>query len=109
MRYIIILFVVSLASCATNNVASYEKLAFEINAVVKNAMPATQVESELTKLGFNCHEGTSIAPNEQGIFECSRNRSGFLYGCVHRIWYETSSKEDLISGLKIHEPACASF
>ena len=109
MRYIIILFLVSLVSCATNNVTSYEKLAYEVNAVVKNAMPATQVESELKKLGFNCHEGTSIAPNKQGVFECSRNRSRFLYGCIHRIWFESSSNDGLISGHKIHEPACASL
>ena len=110
MRYaLVFLFAIFLLGCATTEPASVEELSAEVNSIVKNDMPWIQATTALRSRGFSCNEGASIDPRKKGIFECTRSRGGFLYGCIHRVWLEGSSTSGIISNLKIHKPACASL
>lgn len=108
-RILSILLGISLIGCATSQTISSQKIAEKVNSSVKNKMSLGQAQVELSKLGFVCLEGTSIEPNQKDIYECIRNRSGFLYSCIDKVWFEAQSNDGPISNLKVHEPICASL
>lgn len=104
-----ILIAILLAGCATVDPSSEKELTEEIKKTVNNDMQLSDAITVLENKGFSCNEGTSINPKGKGIYECTRNRGGFLYSCIHRVWFDGISKNGAISNLKIHWPACASF
>ena len=109
MKYIsILLFLVILAGC-TSNPASEKELEGEIHAIVKNNMPIREAISHLEDAGFSCYDGNVTRGVTKGIFECTRNKGGFLYGCIHRVWFDYPSESGVVSNLRIHKPACASL
>lgn len=103
------LFTIFVSGCVTMQPASIEELTAEVSTIVKNDMPLTQVTIVLRSRGFSCNEGTSINPRGKGIFECTRSRGGFLYSCIHRIWFEGSTTGGTVKNFQIHKPACASL
>ena len=105
----IILIAVLLAGCASVDPSSEKELSEEIDKTINNDMQLIDVITALENKGFSCHEGTSDNPRGKAIYECTRNRGGFLYGCIHRVRFEGMSKKGAISNLKIHRPACASL
>ena len=110
MQYITtILLTVFVVGCASIDSSSEKALSEEINAIVNNEMPLTDAIAALEIADFSCQEGTALDPRKKGIFECTRNKGGFLYGCIHRVWFEGTSKNGAISNLEIHRPACASL
>ena len=110
MKYInIILIAILQVGCASVDPSSQKELSEEIIKSVKNDMQLSDVIAVLENRGFACNEGTSVNPRGKGIYECTRNRGGFLYGCIHRVWFEGMSKNGVISNLEIHQPACASL
>lgn len=96
-----------IVGCAASQATSFEQLSAEINAVVQPQMPLSQAQSALNKLNFQCMQGTSLDKNQQGVVECTRNKGGFLYRCIHRVWLEAVSNDGVVANIEIHQPLCA--
>jgi hypothetical protein len=111
MRKIILaLLFSSLTACAVVDPTSHPALELEINSHVKNGMLKSEVTTVFASLGFSCmEEGTSLRPNDKRIIECTRNRGGFLYSCIHRVWFNFDPSNGQISGLQVFKPSCASM
>lgn len=109
MPNFLVLLVALLGGCAAEQTSSFEKLTIEVNSVVKNQMPLSQAQTALNKLSFQCMQGTSYEKNKKGVVECTRNRNGFLYSCIHRVWLETLTADGAVSNIEIHQPVCASL
>ena len=97
-----------LAACATGDPASLPQLESEVNGKVRNGMLKEEATAALSSRGFSClAEGTSLNANEKGILECTRQRGGFLYTCIHRVQFNFTSENGAISNLRIFSPTCA--
>jgi len=97
-----------LTACATGDPTSLPQLEIEVNGLVKEGMLKSDAVAALSSRGFSClQEGTSLNPNARGILECTRQRGGFLYTCIHRVWFDFTSDKGAISNLRIFRPPCA--
>jgi hypothetical protein len=109
--YILLFLALTLSACSTTDPSSLPKLEVEVNTLVRNGTSLTEVTKTLSLHGFSCREGTSLAPYQKGIFECTRDRGSLWppYACIHRIWFEGISNNEFVSNLRVLNPVCTGF
>ena len=105
----ILLLTLLITACTINEPANHEHLKLQINTVIHNQMNSRQALEALNKIGFICHEGTAIEPNKKGLYECTRSKNGLMYSCIHRVWLATTSLDNQVSTIEVHQPMCASL
>ncbi len=107
MQFVVVLLIAFLLSGCTSDPTSHEALSKEVEEAVSDGMLLKDAFSELEASGFACREGTTIDPQRAGSYECTRERSGLVYGCVHRVVFDAPTPDAAINNVQVYPPACA--